>query len=219
MELKVKACSQKVNSNGDEMPIQQVCPYCTQNASPEIVDSYPLGDPSAGSTGFLAHITCLGKLKAAGTLPPEISAGLRGPTPADLTNPEALMGQLFQLGQDLQAFGAVAEPLGLNSPLRNWVLKSNIDLLAGNRQVSEELCQLMTQHLERHPRDQPVFQALTERLVFDHMPLDAIIHPPASAEVTCITITPPGTSVEQTAQVHAKAMVSALMRGPTSADR
>lgn len=192
------------------MPIQQTCPYCDNDISTEITDSYLIRSHTGASNAELAHVTCLGKSMALGTYSPDILIAVRGINPEDLNNPQTPMGKLIQLGKDLHTHGALAEPLAPDSPLRNWVLNTNVDMLAGNRAVSQRLLHIMNKHLEQNPRDQEVFQALTERLKFDHISIESIIHPPEGIDATCITITPPGRSVAETAQVHAKAMASAV---------
>ncbi|MDH4396921.1 MAG: hypothetical protein QE278_14685 [Limnobacter sp.] len=185
------------------------CVQCQHDISGEFLDTHTLNiDPNVFTNNQI-HATCFGKAAASGLFAPAVAAGLRSCTPSDLVNPNTISGQLFQLGKDLEQYGAGPTPLAPEAPLRKWLVNFNIDIFTGNRQVADKIHQLLKNHIDQFPKDQEIYKALVDREVLDNISVEDAIQPPEGIEVSCFTILPGNNSASDLAAQEAAAIKQA----------
>lgn len=192
------------------MNTQQLCVECHHDISHESMDYLELNiDPKVYLSNQV-HLTCLGKAVAFGQYSPTLAAGLRGALPQDLIDPNSLTGQLYQLGIDLHLYGASVTPLSEHSRLRYRLAFSNIDILAANRQIQDQVHDMLTRHVDQHPDDEVMRVALTDRALMKNISAEEVINPPLGIQVTaCYTMVPRNTSSSDVTALEAKAIKTA----------
>lgn len=164
------------------------CVECGQDLSSELIDDLTLDINPNVYVSNQVHLTCLGKALAFGVCTPALLAGLRSALPQDLSNPEAITSHLCMLGRDLALYGAFSAPLGPTSPLRNWMEHSAVDTLTGSTQIKNEIQQLLTSHLDQHPDDKPIRDALLHRQLVSNVSAEEAIDPPENIRVSNVMI-------------------------------